>query len=110
MFDEYTKDKILSGEKTVTRRLRKDNRRPAVPDHIHKIKTDRTKQTHGYIYIESCEKGFFGELTEYDALLEGFKSKEEYKDYFQRVNGSVDDDLPIWIITFKLINNENSMG
>ncbi len=101
MFDKYTKDKIITGEKTVTRRLRKNNKRPAIPGKTHKLKIDRSSDTYGYIKILSCEKSFFGDLTEEDALAEGFNSKEEYKNYFLNVNGSVDDDLPIWVVTFE---------
>ena len=51
MFDEYTLKQILAGRKTVTRRLRKNNNRPAIPKTIHKLKIDRTQNTYGYIYI-----------------------------------------------------------
>ena len=72
MFDEYTKNKIIAGDKTVTRRLRKNSNRPAIPNSIHKIKIDRTPITYGYIKIISCEKGTLQKFTNLDAKLEGF--------------------------------------
>ena len=77
MFDELTKDLIVTGRKTVTRRLRKNDKRPAIPGTFHKLKIDRTPKTYGYIYIISCKKGHLGSLTSYDAILEGFNSKRE---------------------------------
>lgn len=102
MFDELTKDLIVSGRKTVTRRLRKnDNKRPAIPNTWHKLKIDRTPKTYGYIYIISCEKSYLGSLTSYDAIMEGFNSKREYLDYFKQVNNEVNYSTPIWVIRFK---------
>ena len=101
MFDELTKDLIVSGRKTVTRRLRRNDKRPAIPNTFHKLKTDRTPKTYGYIYIISCEKGYLGSLTAYDAMLEGFNSKREYLDYFKQVNNAAEYNTPIWIIKFK---------
>ncbi len=104
MFDKLTKDLIVSGKKTQTRRLRKYGRgRPAVPNHIHKIKIDRTKKTYGEILILSCEEAVFGQITESDAHKEGFSNVKEYTEYFESVNGKVYDDTPIWVVNFKYI-------
>lgn len=103
MFDEYTKNQILAGKKVVTRRLRKNNHRPAIPNTLHKLKIDRTKMTYGSLYIISCEKGTLGKLNNLDAVLEGFNSKEEYLTYFKNINGTDAVNTPIWIIKFKYI-------
>lgn len=103
MFDKRTLIMILNGRKTQTRRLRKNNNRPAIPNNIHKLKIDRTPKTYGYIKIISCEKSVFGNITEQDAKEEGFKSVREYVKYFTEVNGKVTKDTPIWIIKFELI-------
>ena len=105
MFDKLTKDLIVSGRKTVTRRLRKNDRQPAIPNTIHKLKIDRTPKTYGYIYILSCEKGYLGSLTSYDAMLEGFNSRKEYLDYFKQVNNQAKYNTPIWIIRFEYLSN-----
>lgn len=105
MFDALTKDLIVTGRKTVTRRLRRDERKPAIPNTIHKLKIDRTPKTYGFLYIISCEKGYLGSLTSYDAILEGFNSKREYLDYFKQVNNKANYNTPIWIIKFKYLSN-----
>ena len=103
MFDKQTLEMILKGKKTQTRRLRKDDNRPAVPGNIHKLKIDRSQKTYGYIEILSCEKAVFGDITQKDAREEGFKDIEEYTEYFKSVNGDVNKSTPIWVIKFKLV-------
>lgn len=106
MFDEETKNAIGVG-KVVTRRLFNPNRRPAIPTSesgkTHKIKTDRTPIVYGELEIIACYDQRFGDMTERDAKLEGFNSLQEYKEYFYRVNGHIDDDDPVWVVEFKPI-------
>lgn len=106
MFDKQTVDLILSGKKTQTRRLRRDDNRPAVPGNIHKLKIDRTGKVYGYIEIISCEKAVFGDITLADAKKEGFKNIEEYTEYFISVNGEVNKSTKIWVINFKLVRTK----
>lgn len=106
MFDKLCIDKILDGEKTVTRRVMRSNKRPAIPGKIHKLKKDRTKKTYGEIKIISCEQDSFLFLTEKEAKLEGFNSKEEYLMYFSKINKIPLDELPyflIWRVEFEVI-------
>ena len=103
MFDEQTKDLIVARKKTQTRRLRKNNTRPAIPNTIHKLKIDRSPKTYGYIKIISCEKAHFRDIKKSDVLKEGFHSLQEYIEYFSSKNGSIRGDTPIWIINFRLI-------
>lgn len=106
MFDEYTVNKILAGEKTVTRRLRKPlGKRPAIPGAIHKLKIRRDKKVYGKILINYCIKMTLNaSMTNEEARKEGFDTAEEYISYFKKVN-KIDDDtdlngLPIWYIKF----------
>lgn len=106
MFDELTVRKIQRYEKSVTRRLpRKDGHRPAIPGSVHKIKIDRTENVYGYIKIISCEKEKLGCLCDEWAKLEGFNTKEEYLQYFKKVNGTDDPKQIVDKITFTLIDN-----
>lgn len=102
MFDEKTKNKIHYGWKIVTRRLYNPQRRPAIPGTTHKIKIDRTKKVYGEIDIIDCYPQKFGRMTETDAHLEGFDSLEEYKQYFYKVNGYVDDEDLVWVVDFRV--------
>ena len=104
MFDKYTKDKILSREKDITRRLpAKNGRRPATPNTTQKIKIDRTPKTYGYIKIISVTMEKLGDITEEEAKREGFKSVKEYLNYFKKVNKTDDLKTDIWRIEFKLM-------
>ena len=103
MFDEQTKDLILARKKTQTRRLRKNETRPAIPNTIHKLKIDRSPKTYGYLKIISCEKARFRDIKKSDVLKEGFHSLQEYIEYFSTKNGRINPDTPIWIINFRLI-------
>ena len=103
MFDELTKNLILAGRKTVTRRLRKNDKRPAIPNTIHKLKIDRTPKTYGDIYIISCKKDYLFNLTSLDAIQEGFNTREEYLTYFKKTNKTSKPTTPIWVINFKYL-------
>lgn len=102
MFDVYTVSQILSGNKTVTRRL-SNGKRPAIPGKIHKLKIDRTQKTYGLILIISCDIVRLGDLTDEEAVKEGFNDKQHYMKYFHYLNGDVDDDELIWRIEFELL-------
>lgn len=104
MFDKYCIDKILAGEKNVTRRIPK-GRRPAVPGKIHKLKIDRTKKTYGLILIEDCYLELVKEIDDDEAKKEGFSSRKEFIDYFMDINNIdmlSDWDL-LWRIKFTLL-------
>jgi len=106
MFDDFCIKKILSGEKTVTRRLPSRNgRRPAVPGTIHKLKKNRTKDTYGEILINSCTMTLIADIDDKEAQMEGFPSRKAYIDYFMDVN---DIDIlseydMVWRVRFTLL-------
>lgn len=104
MFDKYCIEKILNGEKTVTRRIPR-GRRPAVPGKIHKLKADRTPKTYGLILITDCYLDLVKEIDDDEAKKEGFSSRKEYIDYFMDINNIdilSDWDL-LWRVEFELL-------
>lgn len=104
MFDKFCIDKIISGEKTVTRRLL-SKKRPAIPGKVHKLKRNRTPKTYGFILIKECDISLVGDITEEEAHKEGFDSRKEYIDYFMDINNIdilSDYDL-LWRVEFELI-------
>ena len=103
MFDIYCVSQILSGNKNVTRRVARGGRRPAVPGHIHKLKIDRSKRTYGLIRIEDCRLERLGDLTDDEAVREGFNNKEHYLSYFWNLNHDINDDLLVWRVEFELM-------
>ena len=106
MFDEYCINKILKGEKNVTRRLpTKNGKRPAVPGTIHKLKKDRTKDVYGKIFINSCTLTLIKDIDDKEAMLEGFDSRKEYIDYFMDINNIdiLNDYDLVWRVRFTLL-------
>lgn len=104
MFDEYCIKKILSGEKTVTRRL-PSKKRPAIPGKVHKLKVDRTEKTFGFILIKDCFLSLIADIDENEAKKEGFNSRQEYIDYFMNVNNIdiLSDYDFVWRVEFELL-------
>lgn len=102
MFDVYCVSQILSGKKDVTRRI-PTGRRPAVPGHYHKLKVDRTKKTYGLILIKDCRLEKLGELTDKEAVREGFNDKQHYLQYFHHINGDIGENELVWRIEFELL-------
>ena len=104
MFDKFCINKILNGEKCVTRRLPK-GKRPAIPGKIHKLKADRTQKTYGLILITDCYLSLISDIDNNEAKREGFKSRKEYIDYFMDINNIdilSDYDL-VWTVEFELL-------
>ena len=104
MFDKYCIDKILAGEKCVTRRIPK-GRRPAVPGKIHKLKIDRTKKTFGLILIEDCYLSIIKDIDDKEAQREGFSTRKEYIEYFMDINNIdiLNDYDLVWRVQFTLL-------
>ena len=103
MFDKLCVEKILKGEKTVTRRIKRNNRRPAIPGKVHKIKVDRTDKTYGYIYIQSCTiENTIWPVSHAEAMREGFDNAFDFQKYWLSKNKPYNDE-PIWRVEFDLI-------
>lgn len=104
MFDKFCVDKILAGEKTVTRRLPR-GRQPARYGKIHKLKIDRTKKTYGLILITDCYLGLVKDIDDEEAKKEGFNTRQEYIEYFMDINNIdiLNDYDLLWVVEFELI-------
>lgn len=106
MFDKLCVDLIKSGKKTVTRRIKKSDRRPAKPGTIHKLKIDRTKDVYGYIFIHKCvKKPYIWTITNEDAQREGFNSALEFLEYWESINKNYKGEK-IWLIEFEYLGDD----
>ena len=103
MFDKLCIEKIYKNDKWQTRRRYNPSRRPAIPGAIHKLKIDRSKNDYGLIEILNVFPQMFCEITEEDAIAEGFNNLQEYKEYFWKVNGYHNPLDIIWVVHFRRI-------
>lgn len=110
MFDRLTMEMIVDGRKTVSRRIMRNNKRPAIPNSVHTLKIDRTKDIYGYIYITNVKKEKWSMINEYEAKREGFDNLEQYKQYFYKINGYIGGDDLVWVVNFEYMNELQSLN
>ena len=103
MFDVYTVSQILAGNKTVTRRM-PGKRVPAVEGKVHRLKIDRTEKAYGLILINSVTIEPLSNVTDDEAIKEGFNNRRHYLNYFKHLNGDVDEENQlVWRISFEYL-------
>lgn len=90
--------------KSETRRIKRNNKRPAVPGHIHLIKKDRTKNVYGKILITDVYvQNNIYDVSEDAAKREGFKNRDEFLEYWLATNSDYAGE-EIWVVEFIVLN------
>ena len=109
---------IVSGRKTQTRRPIKDSpyggpRKdcPYEPGKHYALCPGRGQKAIDRILIKSVERQTLGDIDHQAALAEGFKSVEEFRDYWRTLYRIPDSrptpwGTPVWAITFELYRPE----
>ena len=94
-------DKVLSGEKRQTRRLR---RGPYQVGRTYAVQAKRGGKSLGRIRMERIWQHDILSITFESARLEGFKDKREFLVAFQRVNSLPEFWYgPVWAFEFSLV-------
>jgi hypothetical protein len=108
MFKKALLEKVLSGEKTQTRRStqRKPGVRVYEVGEIVGIRAGYTKYT-AYIRITGKRKDKIGNITEDDARKEGFASIEDFKQTWVRIAGKWTPGLIVWVYDFVLVQSSD---
>ena len=103
MFDLLCVNKIKERNKIETRRIKRNNRRPAIPGTVHKLKIDRTQDIYGYIKILDCriEKDIWN-IKYTDAIKEGFDNPTDFIKYWLEVNNNYKGEN-IWVVEFEYL-------
>ena len=106
MMDDKCIELINQEKKSETRRIKRNNRRPAVPGHTHLIKKDRTKNVYGKILITDVyvENNIY-EISEQSARNEGFANKDEFIKYWLNVNSDYNNQ-EIWVVKFIVLDSQ----
>ena len=101
-------ERILAGEKTVTRRpVNGDKPCAYEPGKTYSIQPGMARPTVARIRIESVERQALGDLSTFgddEAKREGFERWEDFYEYWRGLYGRVIPwDLPVWRIEFVVV-------
>ncbi len=104
--------KVMSGEKTVTRRLTSHN--PRSPWWREKcvyaegkefaVQPGRGKASIGRARVVSCEHVRLGFLGESEARAEGFACSADFERGFGSINGLYDPAVEVWRVEFEVVS------
>ena len=107
--------KVMSGEKTVTRRLVSDN--PRSPwyvdrcglrvDHTYAVCPGRGKAAIGRVRVLSSQRVRLAAVSDDEARREGFADAREFWAAFDAINGSADLGGWVWRIEFRVVPTED---
>lgn len=99
---------ILTGQKTQTRRVWKGQKRRVKIGSVHLAKTWMFSSKHfAKLLIRNAHKERLGDITEEDALKEGYNSIRDFVQDWKKVNNSHDPDLVVWVIEFEVVHQPN---
>lgn len=102
LFKEKFVPLILSGIKTQTRRTWRKPRVQA--GSLYQCKTSYQTRPFAHVRVTNVRRQRLGEMTQEDAVAEGFASVDEFKKEFQSVYGGWDDATEVWVIEFEVKN------
>jgi hypothetical protein len=105
-------EKVMAGEKTVTRRAVSSN--PRSPwwrekcglkvDHTYAVCPGRGKNAIGRVRIVDVQQVHLGQgLTTAEAQREGFANRGEFKAAWSAINGGYSDGDLVWRVEFRVV-------
>lgn len=104
MFKRHLLEKVLSGEKTQTRRISK---RKYKIGKEYRLRKDWYHYYDHRIKIIDRREERLGDITEEDAVREGFNSVKDFKKAWININGIWDPDIIVHVYDFELILSES---
>jgi hypothetical protein len=99
MFQRDLLDLVISGRKTQTRRLHKHALKKG---RIYTVKRSWIETTGEYIRITKVYPQKLGDVSEEEAVKEGFSGLDEFRDAWIRINGSWDPEMEVTVYEFEL--------
>jgi hypothetical protein len=91
---------ILAGRKTQTRRI---GRRRWKVGSIHQARVSYYAKPFANLRIMAVRQECLGDITEADAIAEGYGRVAEYQEVFRRIYGFWEPDTPVWVIDFEVV-------
>ena len=101
LFKRHLIHLILSGAKTQTRRI---HQRQWKVGNTYKIKDTYYCKGLGTIKITRCFKQRLGDISEQDVQKEGFKTRIEFMQAWNTINGSWNPDVIVTAYEFTLVS------
>jgi hypothetical protein len=99
MFKKDLLDLVLSGRKTQTRRRHKN---PLKEKQKYVVKRNWYKNTEQYIQITKVYPQKLGDVSEEEAIKEGFSSLDRFREAWIRINGNWDPEMEVTVYEFEL--------
>jgi hypothetical protein len=127
MIFSHTLDLLLSRRKTQTRRIKKPHeflirqgsmwRVEAKTDKSHRVvynvgkiyavQPGRTQKAVAHIKLTSIREEAVSDISEADAIAEGFDSREAFFDAWRRIHGAkADMQQRVWVLEFELLEEK----
>lgn len=110
LFNRCLVEPIIAGRKVETRRVWK--RCLVKPDGVYAASTDYSRKgIFAHIYIKYVRRQRLGEMSDRDAMLEGFSSLEEFREVWMRCYGSNSWNpmLEVYVIGFRVVDVVQSL-
>lgn len=108
-------EKVMAGEKTITRRLVSDN--PRSPwwreacslkvDHTYAVCPGRGKHAIGRVRVVRVDRRRLGFLGLDEAVGEGFGTMQGFRQAWTAINGGYDPDVLVWRVEFAVVPAED---
>jgi hypothetical protein len=105
MIFQHTLDKVLSGQKTQTRRIiRPGEQRPRWNvGRVYAVQPSRRHKAVARIEITDVRRQRLGEITQEDAQAEGFSDVAEFAQVWTNIHGHYNPETEVWVVSFRLV-------
>lgn len=111
IFKRELAEKVIAGEKTVTRRVCSENPRSPwwrercryTEGKIFAVNPGRGEHSIGGARVVSCERQSLGYLSDEEARLEGFTDEADFRATFEAINRRYVPSLMVWRVEFESV-------
>lgn len=104
MIFQHTLEKVLSGQKTQTRRrIKPDKKFIYQVGRTYAVQPKQGQAAVARFEVTAIKKQRLGEMTHEEALAEGFASVADYQQLWVKQYGSFNTDEEVWVIEFELL-------
>ena len=106
LFKKSYIDKIINGEKTATRRPK----RPTVkPGGEYKIRASFYTHLPDRFRVMKRFQQRLGDMSRDDALREGFRDLDEFREAWEGIYGAYDPDQVVWVVEFQYLGSDRNL-